>query len=150
MGHRFALEAVLLLVAVTLIAGAFVAGLRGGSIYNEFPLMGGRFMPGEYAAFSPLWLNWFENPASAQFDHRVLAETTWLVIVLVWLFGRRGVAGAARRALDLLAAMATIQAALGIATLLSVVALPIAAAHQGGAVLLVTAALYARHRLGSG
>ena len=46
--------------------------------------------------------------------------------------------------------MATIQAALGIATLLSVVALPIAAAHQGGAVLLVTAALYARHRLGSG
>ncbi len=144
------LNLVLLLVAVTLIAGAFVAGLRGGSIYNEFLLMGGRFMPGEYAAFSPLWLNWFENPASAQFDHRVLAETTWLVIVLVWLFGRRGVTGAARRALDLLAAMATIQAALGIATLLSVVAVPIAAAHQGGAVLLVTAALYARHRLGSG
>jgi cytochrome c oxidase assembly protein subunit 15 len=146
-GVRRALNLVLLLVAVTLIAGAFVAGLRSGSIYNTFPLMGGRFMPGEYAAMNPLWRNWFENPASAQFDHRVLAETTWLVIVLVWLFGRRAVAGAARRALDLLAAMATLQAGLGIATLLTVVDLPIAVMHQAGAVLLVTAALYARHRL---
>jgi cytochrome c oxidase assembly protein subunit 15 len=141
------LNLVLLLVAVTLVAGAFVAGLRGGSIYNSFPLMGGHVMPGEYAALSPLWRNWFENPAAAQFDHRVLAETSWLVIVLVWGFGRPRVADGARRALDLLAAMATIQAGLGIATLLSVVALPVAVTHQAGAVLLVTAALYARHRL---
>jgi cytochrome c oxidase assembly protein subunit 15 len=146
-GVRRALNLVLALVAATLIAGAFVAGLRGGSIYNSFPLMGGRVLPGEYGALSPLWRNWFENPASAQFDHRVLAETTWLAIVLVWAFGRARVVGAARRALDLLAAVATIQAGLGVATLLSVVALPIAAAHQTGAVLLVTAALYARHRL---
>jgi heme a synthase len=144
---RRALNLVLLLVAVTLIAGAFVAGLRGGSIYNTFPLMGDRIMPGEYAAMSPLWRNWFENPASAQFDHRVLAETTWLVVVIVWWFGRRSLAGAARRAVDLLAAMATVQAALGITTLLSVVLLPIAVAHQAGAVLLVTAALYARYRV---
>lgn len=144
---RLALDIVLLLVSVTLIAGAFVAGLRGGSIYNTFPLMGGSVMPGEYAAMAPLWRNWFENPASTQFDHRVLAETTWVVIVLVWLFGRRVLVGAARRALDLLAGMATIQAALGVATLLTVVELPIAVAHQAGAVLLMTAALYARHRL---
>jgi cytochrome c oxidase assembly protein subunit 15 len=141
------LNLVLALVAVTLIAGAFVAGLRGGAIYNSFPLMGDHVMPGEYAALSPLWRNWFENPAAAQFDHRVLAETTWLVIVLVWAFGRARVAGAARGALDLLAAMATIQAGLGIATLLSVVALLVAVAHQAGAVLLATAALYARHCL---
>lgn len=145
---KLALDIILLLVAVTLIAGAFVAGLRGGSIYNTFPLMGGHVLPSEYAAMAPLWRNWFDNPAAAQFDHRVLAELTWLAIVLLWLFGRRAVAGAARRALDLLVAMATIQAALGIATLLSVVELPIAVAHQAGAVLLVTAALYARHRVG--
>jgi cytochrome c oxidase assembly protein subunit 15 len=149
-GLAATLNVILFLVAVTVVAGAFVAGLRGGSIYNTFPLMGGRFMPGEYAALSPVWLNWFENPASAQFDHRVLAEITWLAIISVWLLQRRGVTGAARRALNLLAAVATIQAALGIATLLSVVALPIAVAHQAGAVLLVTAALYARHRLADG
>lgn len=145
---RWGLSLVLLLVAVTLVAGAFVAGLRGGSIYNTFPLMGDRFMPGEYGALAPLWRNWFENPASAQFDHRVLAETTWLVIVLLWALARGATTGGARRALDVLAAVATIQAALGIATLLSVVALPIAVAHQACAVLLVTAALYARHRAG--
>jgi heme a synthase len=143
---KIALNLILFLVSITLVAGAFVAGLRGGAIYNTFPLMGDRFVPGEYAAMSPLWLNWFENPAAAQFDHRVLAEATWLVIALVWLFARRHVQGAPRFALDLLAAMATLQAALGIATLLSVVVLPIAVAHQAGAVLLVTAALYARHR----
>jgi len=145
-GIRRALNLVLALVALTLVAGAFVAGLRGGSIYNTFPLMGGAFAPGEYAAMTPLWRNWFENPASAQFDHRILAETTWLIVMLTWGFGRRAVAGSARRALDLLAAMATIQAALGIATLLTVVALPLAVLHQAGAVLLITAALYARHR----
>lgn len=144
-GIRRLLNSVLILVALTLVAGAFVAGLRAGSIYNTFPLMGDRIIPGEYAALSPLWRNWFENPAAAQFNHRVLAETTWLVIAFGWLYGRGRVAGAARRALDLLAAAATVQAALGIATLLSVVALPVAAAHQAGAVLLVTAALYARH-----
>ena len=91
------LNLVLLLVAATLIAGAFVAGLRGGSIYNSFPLMGDRFMPGEYATLAPLWRNWFENPASAQFDHRVLAETTWFVIVLLWACGRGATTGAGRR-----------------------------------------------------
>jgi heme a synthase len=146
-GIKRVLNSVLILVAVTLVAGAFVAGLRAGSIYNTFPLMGDRIIPGEYAALSPLWRNWFENPGAAQFNHRVLAETTWLLIVLLWLFGRRRVAAAASQGLDLLAAAATIQAALGIATLLSVVALPLAAAHQAGAVLLVTAALYARHCL---
>jgi len=145
-GLRRALDLILLLVAVTLIAGAFVAGLRGGSIYNTFPLMGDHFMPGEYAAMAPLWRNWFENPASAQFDHRVLAETTWLAIMLIWGFGRGRVAGPRRRALDLVAAMATLQVGLGIATLLTVVALPLGVAHQAGAVLLITATLYARHR----
>ena len=148
--HR-ALNLILALVALTAVAGAFVAGLRGGSIYNTFPLMGGGFAPSEYDAFEPFYLNWFENPAAAQFDHRILAETTWLVVAATWLFGRRFVAshGRPRLALDLLFATATIQAALGISTLLTVVALPVAVAHQAGAVLLVTAALLARHAIKS-
>ena len=141
------LDSLLALVFVTVAAGAFVAGLRGGSIYNTFPLMGGAIAPAEYGALSPWYFNWFENPAAAQFDHRVLAELTWLVIVLAWLFARRTSTARVRQALDLLAAMTTIQAGLGIATLLSVVALPLAVAHQAGAALLLTAALYARHTI---
>ncbi len=146
-GLVWALNLVLALVAVTAVAGAFVAGLRAGSIYNTFPLMGDSFAPNEYAAFEPWYLNWFENPAAAQFDHRLLAEATWLAVALTWVFGRGRAKGRASLALDLLFGMATIQATLGIVTLLSVVALPVAVAHQAGATLLVAAALFARHTI---
>jgi cytochrome c oxidase assembly protein subunit 15 len=143
--------AVLGLVLLTLLAGAFVAGLRAGYIYNTFPLMAGGFAPAEYWSLTPWYLNWFENPAAAQLDHRLLAETTWVVVTLLWLYGlrldlRRG----ARSALHALFAAASLQAALGIATLLLVVPLPLAVAHQAGAMLLLTAALVARHRLRRG
>jgi heme a synthase len=148
---RLALGAVLGLVFATLVAGSFVAGLRAGYIYNSFPLMGGHFAPGEYAALSPWVRNWFENPAAAQFDHRLLAETTWLAITALWLWSLRVTLNRrAHLALHVLFAMATLQAALGIATLLSIVALPLAVMHQAGGVLLVTAALVALYSLRAG
>jgi cytochrome c oxidase assembly protein subunit 15 len=145
---RRGVGALIALVLLTLTAGAFVAGLRAGYIYNTFPLMGGGFAPGEYWALAPWWRNWFENPAAAQFDHRLLAETTWLAVAALWLYGRRlALPARARLALDALFAMATLQAGLGIATLVLVVPLPVAVAHQAGAMLLVTAAVVARHAL---
>ena len=147
-GLRRGLGALIALILLTLAAGAFVAGLRAGYIYNTFPLMGGGFAPGEYWDLAPWWRNWFENPAAAQFDHRLLAETTWLVVAGLWVYSRRlGLAPRARTALDALFAMATLQAGLGIATLLLVVPLPVAVTHQAGAILLVTAAVVARHAL---
>jgi len=145
---RHAATGILALAFITLIAGSFVAGLRAGYIYNGFPLMGGQFLPGEYAALSPWWRNWFENSAAAQFDHRLLAEITWLAIAGSWLWSLRcDLDRRARLALHALFAMATLQAALGIATLLLVVPLPLAVLHQVGGVLLVTAALVAHHSL---
>lgn len=133
---------------VTVAAGGFVAGLRAGMIYNTFPLMGGALAPGEYAALAPFWRNWFENPAAAQFDHRLLAEGSWLLIAGLWLWSLRiGLAARARAAMNALAAMASLQLALGIATLVLVVPLAVAVLHQTGAILLVTAALVARHAL---
>jgi cytochrome c oxidase assembly protein subunit 15 len=148
---RRGVGAALGLVLLTLLAGAFVAGLRAGYIYNTFPLMAGGFAPAEYWSLTPWYLNWFENPAAAQLDHRLLAETTWVVVTLLWLYGlrldlRRG----ARSALHALFAAASLQAALGIAALLLVVPLPLAVAHQAGAMLLLTAAVVARHRLRRG
>ena len=80
-----------------------------------------------------------------QFDHRLLAETTFAAVVLLWLGNMRRADGA----LHALAAAACLQLALGIATLLSVVDLPIAVLHQAGALVLLTAALVVRHRAGS-
>ena len=145
---RRVLNLILFLVAATLIAGAFVAGLRAGYIYNSFPLMGGNLVPSDYAVVTPFWLNWFESPAAAQFDHRILAETTWLVIALTWLYSRGlNLLPRTSLALDLLVVVATLQAVLGIATLVFVMPLPVAVTHQAGAVLLVTTALFARHTM---
>jgi cytochrome c oxidase assembly protein subunit 15 len=143
---RRALTALLGLALATLAAGGFVAGLRAGYIYNTFPLMGGAIVPPDYASVSPWYLNPFESLAAAQFDHRVLAELTWLSATGVWLWSLRlDLARGVRVGLWALAAVATLQFGLGIATLVLVVPLPIAVAHQAGALLLVTAILVARH-----
>jgi cytochrome c oxidase assembly protein subunit 15 len=148
---RHGASLVLALVFTTLVAGAFVAGTRAGYLDNTFPLMEGRFVPPDYWHLSPWYLNWFENLSSVQFDHRVLAETTWLATALLWLGSFRArLALLARWSLHALFFLACLQIALGIATLLSVVALPLAVAHQAGALLVLTAALVARHSLKAG
>lgn len=58
---------------LTMIYGAFVAGLKAGVLYNTFPLMEGQWLPAEWAFHKPLWANFFENPVTVQWLHRVLA-----------------------------------------------------------------------------
>jgi cytochrome c oxidase assembly protein subunit 15 len=145
-GWRRAGDAVLFLVAATIIAGGFVAGTRAGLTYNTFPLMDGRLVPEGYAQLRPFVLNWFENIPAVQFDHRVLAVVTTAVVLLVWSAGWGVVLPPpAHAALHGLLAVTLLQAALGIATLLLTVPVPLAAAHQAGAVLLLTAAIFFRH-----
>ncbi|HEX7970264.1 MAG TPA: COX15/CtaA family protein [Stellaceae bacterium] len=145
---RRGLSAVVALVFLTLVAGAFVAGLRAGYVDNTFPLMEGGFAPADYWRLMPWYLNWFENVTAVQFDHRLLAEATWAAIAALWLYGLRiELPGRARAALHALFAMATAQAVLGIATLLLVVPPPLGVAHQAGAMLLIAAAVAARHAL---
>jgi cytochrome c oxidase assembly protein subunit 15 len=131
------------LIAVTITAGAFVAGLDAGRAWNTFPGMGGAFVPPGYGQMTPLWRNWFENPAAVQFHHRWLGIVTFLSAVGLWagLARTEGVAPRARRWGAATAAMATAQAGLGIATLLLAVPIPLAALHQFGAVMLLTGAL---------
>jgi heme a synthase len=147
-GWRRAGEALILLVAATICAGGFVAGLNAGLTYNTFPLMDGSFVPAGYAQLHPFIRNWFENIPAVQFDHRLLAETTAAAVLLLWLAGRRAaLPRPARLALNALLAAALLQFTLGVTTLLLVVPIPLAAAHQAGAVLLLTAAIVFRHTL---
>jgi cytochrome c oxidase assembly protein subunit 15 len=147
-GWRRASEAVLALVAATVLAGGFVAGTRAGLTYNTFPLMDGRLVPAGYARLHPLWLNWFENIATVQFDHRALAVGTVTAVFLLWAAALRAdLPKPARNALHALLAATILQVALGISTLLLVVPIPLAAVHQAGAVLLLTAAVVLRHTL---
>jgi cytochrome c oxidase assembly protein subunit 15 len=131
-------------LGVTILWGAFVAGLDAGLVYNEFPLMAGQFFPPEMGQLSPGWKNYLENIPVVQFAHRWLAVTT---MVLILIYAGRAVFREQRPewSFRLLIVMALAQAGLGIATLLSGVALPLAVLHQAGAVILVvlmSASLY--------
>jgi heme a synthase len=150
-GWLRAADAVLTLVAVTILTGGFVAGARAGLTYNTFPLMDGSVVPRGYDQLHPFYLNWFENIAAVQFDHRVLAVMTFAAVVALALTSLRAdLPLPSRKALWALSGAAALQVALGISTLLLVVPVPLAAAHQAGAVLLLTAAIVLRHTLRSG
>ncbi|XP_063901573.1 cytochrome c oxidase assembly protein COX15 homolog [Zophobas morio] len=60
------------LVFITALSGAFVAGLDAGLLYNTFPKMADQWIPAELLAFKPTWRNFFENPTTVQFSHRIL------------------------------------------------------------------------------
>jgi cytochrome c oxidase assembly protein subunit 15 len=145
---RRASEVLIALVGLTILAGGFVAGLHAGLIYNTFPLMDGGFAPAGYAQLHPFMRNWFENIAAVQFDHRLLAMTSFAAVLSLWLTGRQAsLPRPVRLALHALLAAAALQFALGVLTLVFVVPIPLAAAHQAGAVLLLTAAIVLRHML---
>lgn len=142
-GVQWRAAGVAALVFVTILAGAFVAGLDAGYIYNTFPLMDGALVPAGLFATDPPWRAAFEDVLTVQFVHRVLAMTTVLAVVGFRLSLRGAdLAPRARRAADLLTVWVFVQASLGVATLLSVVALPLAALHQAGAVVLWSLALW--------
>ncbi len=147
---RRAGEALITLIGLTIAAGGFVAGTRAGLTYNTFPLMDGRYVPAGYDLLHPFIRNWFENTPAVQFDHRLLAEMVFAFVMVLCAFGlrlRRPLPSPSRIALGALLAVAALQVTLGILTLLLVVPIPLAAAHQAGAVLLLTAAIVFRHTL---
>ncbi|PWC33656.1 COX15/CtaA family protein [Azospirillum sp. TSO35-2] len=129
----------LALVGVTIVWGAFVAGSDAGFAYNTFPLMAGHWIPPEVDTLTPWWINPVENTAAIQLIHRVLALLSGLVVLALSarvLLAR--LPGRASRAAMATGAMVLVQIALGITTLLTVVWIPVAAAHQAGAILVVS------------
>lgn len=130
------------LVFVMALSGGFVAGLRAGYAYNTFPLMNGHLVPPEILMLEPWWRNFLYNMATVQFVHRAFF---WVLAILVPLLWWRTRGTPARLAANVLLAAFVLQAALGIATLLLVVPVGLGAAHQGGAVLLLAAALWVTH-----
>jgi len=140
-----------LLALYMVVSGGFVAGIRAGKAYNTFPLMNGHFVPPEIWLPELGWLNLFNNMATVQFDHRLGA---WLLAFLVpwfwWRLQRSAASARARLAGHALLLAVAGQIALGIATLLTFVPEPVvtlAAAHQGGAMVVFGILLWVNHEL---
>ena len=136
------------LVYLMILSGGLVAGTRAGFAYSTWPLMGVSFIPEGLYAGTPAWLDAFEDITTIQFNHRMFAYLLFVLIsALVVLLYRSGVQGRVRIGLALLMAALFAQLTLGISTLLLHVPVSLAAAHQGGAVVLLTAMLYVSHAL---
>src|SRR6266480_56925 len=125
------------LVLVMVLSGGLVAGIRAGFAYNTFPLMNGHIVPPEIFMLHPAWVNFLWNMATVQFDHRILAFVLVVVTLLLWwrLRTTPGSPSRAARGGSALLGMLALQIALGVATLLYVVPVPVAALHQAGALL---------------
>ncbi|KAE9405961.1 COX15-CtaA-domain-containing protein [Gymnopus androsaceus JB14] len=144
------------LIFLTALSGAFVAGLDAGLLYNEFPLMGGRLAPSRDELMSSAyakradgsdkwWRNIFENPTTVQFDHRVLAMASYLGTALLFVRAMRMrtvLPPVTRSAVTAAFAVVNVQLLLGISTLLHLVPVSLAAAHQAGSVLVLSAMIH--------
>jgi len=129
---------------LTIMSGAFVAGLNAGLAWNTFPLMGGSVVPPGYSALSPWYLNLFENVAAVQFHHRLFGMAAALGSILLWRESRQvPLTNRGRKVYTALPLVALLQMGLGIATLLLHVPVVVAVLHQLGAVLVLTAGLLA-------
>jgi cytochrome c oxidase assembly protein subunit 15 len=137
-GHERTALTIIALILLQIAAGGFVAGLDAGMGYNTWPLMDGELIPKGLFSTSPWWRNMFENAMTVQFNHRVLAY-----IVFVTVAGYAYVRQSRAAGIMFLAALG--QVALGIWTLLWQVPLWLGLAHQGGALLLLLAALWNLH-----
>lgn len=134
------------LVFLMILSGGLVAGTRAGFAFSTWPLMGSSFIPPGLYAGEPAWLDAFEDITTVQFNHRMFAYLLFVLIHAFAFFLWRQVGTArARIACGLLVLALWLQVTLGIKTLLLHVPVSLAAAHQGGAVLLLSAMLFAAH-----
>jgi cytochrome c oxidase assembly protein subunit 15 len=153
-----------LLVFITAMSGGLVAGLDAGLIYNEFPYMGNGLTPPKSELFDKFysrkpdgsdlwWRNMLENPSTVQLDHRILATTTFTAIMALWAYSRFSPSVAAKlpkagkKGMLGIVHLVTLQVILGISTLIYLVPVPLAAAHQAGSLALLSGVLVLGNRV---
>ncbi|KIZ40559.1 MULTISPECIES: COX15/CtaA family protein [Rhodopseudomonas] len=146
---KFTAMALLVLTFVQLYFGGLVAGLRAGRMYNTWPQIDGALIPDAARLWfeQPWWKNLFDNHLTVQFDHRMLAYALWTLALLHAIDAIRSHAGeVARGAIALFVAL-TLQAVLGILTLLHQVPIDLALTHQAMGIVVLTLAVMQVERL---
>lgn len=148
-GLRRAMFLVATLVFLVMLSGGLVAGLDAGFSYNTFPLMNGDWVAAEAFSEEPWLRDLFENRASVQFEHRLLALVAALAVAALWIAARPARLGRrAGLAVHALLAALVAQVTLGVLTLIYVVPVALAAAHQAGAMVLISVAVVAAQAMG--
>lgn len=133
-------------IFLMILSGGLVAGTKAGYAYPTWPLMGDSFIPAGLYSISPGWLAAFEDITTIQFNHRIFA---YVIVALVLTFAAKAlksdIQGPAKIGLFFMLGFLVLQVTLGISTLIFYVPVPVAAAHQVGAVALLSASLFVSH-----
>lgn len=160
---RRSVAALAILVFCTAMSGGLVAGLDAGLIYNEFPYMGTGLTPPRSELFSDFyshtpdkkdiwWRNMLENPSLAQLDHRILATTTFVSTMALFAYTKLSptmkklLPAACRKGIHGVVGFVCLQVMLGISTLIYLVPLPLASAHQAGSLALLSSVIILGNR----
>ena len=119
------------LIYVQVLLGALVAGNQAGLVYNDWPLMGGRLLPADYAG-PGLWATLAHSQGAVQLHHRLMAYLVFVVaLAMGWTAWRSSYLARDSKHLAIaLAAAVTVQAGLGIATLMTAVPFALGMIHQ--------------------
>ena len=136
--------ALVVLVFVMALSGALVAGTRAGFAYSTWPLMGTQFVPDGLYSMSPWWKSIFEDITTVQFNHRMFA---YGLIVLIGIYSWKLWSTGLKTPATFVLVALIVQVLLGISALLLHIPVSIGAAHQGGAVVLLTALIFAERSL---
>lgn len=146
---------------ITAMSGGMVAGLDAGLIYNTWPKMGINWFPSKRELMDPnfarrddqkdlWWRNLLENPTTVQLVHRAFATLAFFSVLYVHMYAIKKkpyIPKNAQTSMHALMGIVTLQAFLGITTLLFTVPVHLAATHQAGALALVTASLLFMNQL---
>lgn len=144
---RAAARAALAAVVATVAWGGLMAGHRAGLAAPTFPTMNGRLVPA--GLFDGPLLAAVSDPLTVHFVHRALAYAAAVAVLAAAACAVRASRdGPVRAAATAAALCVALQVALGAATVLALVPVGLAAAHQANAVALLAALLVLLHALG--
>ncbi|MFX0544329.1 heme A synthase [Roseovarius sp. S1116L3] len=131
-----------------ILIGALVAGIDAGRSYTEWPLMAGALWPPQMMVIEPWWRNFFENPGTVQFIHRMVGYALLAFSVMALLRGRRSAHVVTRHAFALAFWTVLAQIALGIVTVVLGAPWQVAILHQFLAVIVWVTIIRARFHAG--
>ncbi|WP_430443280.1 COX15/CtaA family protein [Sphingorhabdus contaminans] len=137
--------AVLAILFVQLLFGAWVAGLNAGYVSNSWPLMNDRFVPDGIDTTKGVLYALVNDPFLTHFVHRWWA---WIAVIALIMLARRTKAAGARPASIAIHSAFGVQILLGIATVLTGVNIVLGVSHQAVGALLVAATVWGAHVLG--
>jgi len=133
----------LILVVIQIVYGAFVAGLDAGRGFNTWPKMGDKWIADSVCQLEPFWRNFIEAPYGIQFIHRTLAMIIVGFILYLWFYSRKvKINDLQKKSLNLLLGVVVFQTLLGIFTLVLLVPISLALAHQIGAFFLLISVVF--------